>query len=96
MTESSRQYVAVRMKTAASDEPVGPKFERIKTAHPNRCDHTETICKTVKCVESWSTDWRLFLRRTQAGRNIIETLRLTNEQVESLAADDQIRPTRLA
>lgn len=90
MSQSSRQYIAMKMKTAASDEPVDKNFVRITRADVHRCDHTSTICMTARCVESWSSDWRLFLDRTHAGRDFARVLGLTEQQINTLAEDSPL------
>lgn len=87
-------YISAQMKSAATDEPI-KGFTQIKTAVPNRCDHTERICASRECIESWSNDWRLYLKRNQIGRDWINRLSLTDDEVSSLMADTFPCYTRL-
>lgn len=63
---SGATYVSARERIDAPTHG----YAKIKIRDPRVCDHVETICATVSCVESWSIDWQLFFDRTQGGRQL--------------------------
>ena len=72
-------------------KPQAQKPGKLVIRSPRNCRHGYTICATRECVESWSCDWNLYLRRTGGGRRLIELLELTDEEVDALC-DDTNRP----
>lgn len=63
-------------------------FNKLDLVPVDSCDHTHTICPTRECVESWGLgDWQLLLQRTRAGRQLVEALGLTPEDLEILKMD---------
>lgn len=58
---SGRSYVAARMRVDGNG-----RLEKIATAVPALCGHTNRICTT--CAPTWAIDYQLLLARTEGGR----------------------------
>lgn len=88
--KSGNRYISARMRGETyplSNEAFGIKitFHQLDLVPSNRCAHVQTMCPTRECIESWGLgDWQLFLERTNAGRQLIEDLGLTEEDLELL------------
>jgi hypothetical protein len=91
--QSGNAYISARMR-GESYPYFNPQFNvkisyhKLRVASPTRCDHGESICATKDCVEGWGLgDWRLFLRRTGAGRRFLKELNLTVADMEMLEGE---------
>ena len=85
---SGNAYVSARIRSWAADDT---KMARLPIRSTKNCEHTYTVCESRECIESWSCDWNLYLKRTGGGRRLIEALELTDEEVHALC-DDSNRP----
>jgi len=80
---SSNSYISVKLRGELE------KASTLKVVMPNNCNHAENMCcETAECLNSWSLDWQMFLRRTNRGRAIIKQFELTDDQVMMLESDN--------
>ena len=73
---SGTSYVSAVPREYLHMVPLKPHRVRLPLPGAGTCEHGVTICATWECIESWSMDYRLFLHRTVAGREIAAKLRI--------------------
>jgi hypothetical protein len=69
---SGDSYISAIMRIPETDKD--RDITKIRLVAEKFCDHTETVCPTKKCVESWEIDWNLLFKRTKGGRRVLERL----------------------
>lgn len=67
---SGASYVAARLRKPDTDAD-RKKFTKVRIASTKYCDHTQTICASADCVDSWMIDWQFFPERTVGGRRLL-------------------------
>lgn len=81
-TLSGNAYISVIMRDGTGER------SRIPLVAATNCDHTYTICPTAECLNSWSLDYRLFMRRTGGGRKLTDQFHLTDAALVTLMAPE--------